>query len=41
MFLFALLPSIILRIFTEEKMLFGIEGYSDFAEKRKRLFPGI
>jgi len=40
-FLFVMLPSIFFRIFTEEKMLFGMEGYSDFAEKRKRLFPCI
>jgi protein-S-isoprenylcysteine O-methyltransferase Ste14 len=40
-FLFALVPSIILRIVIEERMLFGIEGYADFARKRKRLFPGI
>ena len=40
-FLFALVPSILLRIIVEERMLFGIEGYSDFADKRKRLFPGI
>jgi protein-S-isoprenylcysteine O-methyltransferase Ste14 len=40
-FLFGLVPSIVLRIFVEEKMLFGIEGYPDFAGKRKRLFPGI
>ena len=40
-FLFALAPSIVLRIGIEERMLFGIEGYADFARKRKRLFPGI
>lgn len=40
-FLFALLPSIILRIVVEERMLFGIDGYSDFAKQRKRLFPGL
>jgi protein-S-isoprenylcysteine O-methyltransferase Ste14 len=40
-FLFAFVPAIILRIFIEEKMLFSIEGYSDYASKRKRLFPGI
>jgi protein-S-isoprenylcysteine O-methyltransferase Ste14 len=40
-FLFALVPSILLRIVVEERILFGIEGYSDFAKKRKRLFPGI
>jgi protein-S-isoprenylcysteine O-methyltransferase Ste14 len=40
-FLFALVPSILLRISIEERMLFGIEGYAGFADKRKRLFPGI
>jgi protein-S-isoprenylcysteine O-methyltransferase Ste14 len=40
-FLFVLMPAIIRRIFIEEKMLFGIEGYSIFASERKRLFPGI
>lgn len=38
-FLFVLMPAIIRRIFIEEKMLFGIEGYTDYASKRKRLFP--
>jgi protein-S-isoprenylcysteine O-methyltransferase Ste14 len=40
-FLFGLVPAILLRIVIEERMLFGIEGYSDFAKRRKRLFPGI
>lgn len=40
-FLFVLTPSIILRIFIEEKMLYEIEGYADFAKKRSRLFPGL
>jgi protein-S-isoprenylcysteine O-methyltransferase Ste14 len=40
-FLLGLVPAILLRIAVEEKMLFGIEGYSAFAERRKRLFPGI
>lgn len=40
-FLFILVPAIILRIVIEEKILFGIVGYSEFAKKRKRLFPGI
>jgi protein-S-isoprenylcysteine O-methyltransferase Ste14 len=40
-FFFAFLPAIVLRIVIEERMLFGIEGYSDFAKERKRLFPGI
>ncbi|MBU1712669.1 MAG: isoprenylcysteine carboxylmethyltransferase family protein [Proteobacteria bacterium] len=40
-FLFILVPAILLRIVIEEKTLFGIEGYSEFAKKRKRLFPAI
>ena len=40
-FLFALVPAIVLRIVIEERVLFGIEGYSDFAKKRKRLFPSV
>jgi len=40
-FLFILVPAILLRIAIEERTLFGIEGYSEFAQKRKRLFPGI
>jgi hypothetical protein len=30
-FLLALIPSILLRVAAEEKVLFGIEGYSSFA----------
>jgi protein-S-isoprenylcysteine O-methyltransferase Ste14 len=40
-FLFALMPAIVLRIIVEEKVLFGIAGYSDFAKNRKRLFPSV
>jgi protein-S-isoprenylcysteine O-methyltransferase Ste14 len=40
-FLFALVPAIVLRIVIEERVLFAIEGYSGFAKKRKKLFPGI
>jgi len=40
-FLFLLVPSILLRIVIEEKTLFRIEGYSEFAKKRKRLIPAI
>ena len=40
-FVFAFIPAIILRIFIEEKTLFKIEGYADFAETRKRLIPAI
>jgi len=39
LFLFLLVPSLLLRIVIEERMLFGIEGYAEFAKKRKRLFP--
>ena len=38
-FLFFLVPAILLRIIIEERTLFGVEGYAEFAEKRKRLFP--
>jgi protein-S-isoprenylcysteine O-methyltransferase Ste14 len=41
MFLLFLVPAILLRIVIEEKTLFGIEGYSEFAKKRKRLFPAV
>jgi protein-S-isoprenylcysteine O-methyltransferase Ste14 len=40
-FLFILVPAILLRIVIEERTLFRIEGYSEFAEKRKRLFPAV
>ena len=40
-FLFILVPAIILRIVIEEKTLFGVEGYTEFARNRKRLFPAI
>ena len=40
-FLFILVPAIILRIVVEEKTLFKINGYPDFARNRKRLFPAI
>jgi len=40
-FLFILVPAIILRIVIEEKTLFGVEGYPEFARSRKRLFPAI
>lgn len=40
-FVFVLVPAILLRIFIEEKTLFGIDGYAQFAEKRKRLFPPV
>ena len=40
-FFLSLIPAIILRIFIEEKTLFRIEGYSDYAKNRKRLIPLI
>lgn len=40
-FLFILIPAILLRISIEEKTLFRIEEYSEFAKNRKRLFPAI
>ncbi len=40
-FLIVLTPAIVLRIFIEEKMLFQIEGYADFARHRKRLIPAV
>ena len=40
-FLLILVPAILLRIIIEEKTLFGIEGYSEFAKKRKRVFPAV
>lgn len=40
-FLFIFMPAIILRIIIEEKTLLKIDEYSDFAKKRKRLFPLI
>ena len=40
-FLLVLVPAIFLRIRVEEKMLFGLEGYADFARNRKRLFPAV
>ena len=40
-FLFLLLPAILFRIVIEEKTLFQIEGYAEFASARKRLFPKV
>lgn len=40
-FLIVLIPAIILRIIVEEKTLYKIKGYPDFANSRKRLFPAI
>jgi protein-S-isoprenylcysteine O-methyltransferase Ste14 len=38
-FFLMFIPAIILRIFIEEKTLFRIEGYFNYAENRKRLIP--
>lgn len=40
-FFLVFIPAIILRIFVEEKTLFTIEGYSNYAHNRKRLIPLI
>jgi len=40
-FLFVLIPAILLRIVVEEETLFEIEGYTEFAKERKRLFPAV
>lgn len=40
-FLFILVPAILLRIRIEERTLFGIDGYAEFAQKRKRLCPAV
>ncbi|CAN5281299.1 phosphatidylethanolamine N-methyltransferase family protein [soil metagenome] len=34
-------PSVVIRILVEEKMLFGIPGYARFAEGRARLLPFV
>lgn len=40
-FLLLLQPSVILRIWIEEKALFSLEGYSEYAKNRKRLIPYV
>jgi protein-S-isoprenylcysteine O-methyltransferase Ste14 len=40
-FVFILVPAILQRIVIEERTLFGIEEYSEFAASRKRLLPGV
>ena len=40
-FLLMLVPAILLRIRIEERTLFQVDGYADFASQRKRLFPGV
>ena len=34
-------PAIVLRILVEEKTLFRIKGYREYADSRKRLLPAI
>ncbi len=41
LFLFLLIPAIILRIFVEEKTLFQNDAYRSYAQDRPRLIPGI
>jgi len=41
LFLLVLIPAIILRIIIEEKTLFKIGGYVEFAQNRQRLIPCI
>jgi len=41
LFLTVLTPAVVLRIFVEEKMLFQLEGYTEFARHRKRLIPSV
>jgi protein-S-isoprenylcysteine O-methyltransferase Ste14 len=41
LFSFILIPAIILRIIIEEKTLFKIDKYVDYAKNRPRLIPGI
>ena len=40
-FVFILLPAILLRILNEERTLFQVKGYSEFAETTKRLCPKL
>jgi protein-S-isoprenylcysteine O-methyltransferase Ste14 len=40
-FFLILFPAIILRIYIEEKTLFKIDGYAEFAKTRKRILPLI
>ncbi len=40
-FLFMLVPAILFRIAIEERTLFQIREYSEFAKKRKRLIPKV
>jgi len=40
-FLILLLPSIVFRIWIEERTLLSLDGYSEYAKNRKRLIPYI
>ncbi len=40
-FLFMLIPSIVIRILVEEKTLYAIDGYESYAQDRKRLLPMV
>jgi protein-S-isoprenylcysteine O-methyltransferase Ste14 len=40
-FAFILVPAILLRIAIEEKILFKVKGYPEFAQTRKRLIPAV
>lgn len=37
----ALVPAVVLRIRVEERVLFGVPGYREFASGRARLIPGL
>jgi protein-S-isoprenylcysteine O-methyltransferase Ste14 len=41
LFLFLLIPAIVIRILIEELTLYTIQGYEAFAQTRKRLIPGV
>lgn len=41
LFLFLLTPAIILRILIEERTLYQMDGYEDYAERKNRLVPGV
>lgn len=40
-FLVVLLPAIVLRIRVEERLLFEVPGYREYAHSRMRLVPGV
>jgi protein-S-isoprenylcysteine O-methyltransferase Ste14 len=40
-YFFLFVPAVVLRILVEEKPLFTMEGYPEFAKERKRLIPAI